>query len=176
MGDQLPMNLIQSVSMAVMAGVGAHPQLVFSFFLVVLVWMGVFIGAYGFYVAQRAIRYFHDAQIQKDASQVDQNARLILEQMGFSIAKNIDKQIIRVYQDGNPLDVPIRPDMLVSKGGKSYVVDIKTKHQRPRLSYPETRRQLLEYYVTYKPDGVLLMDMENKRIHDVRFDLFTNGF
>jgi hypothetical protein len=63
--------------------------------------------------------------------------------------------------------------MLVSKGGKSYVVDVKARHEGPRLSYPQTRRQLLEYFVTYKPDGVLLMDMENKRVHEIRFDLLT---
>lgn len=143
--------------------------------LFALLWAGIFSGAYGFFMLQRAWRRFQAYRAAKQADVSDQKAREILEQLGFTLEPEYARQNIRVFQDGNPIDLPVRPDLIVSKGGKSYVVNVKDA-QGDQLSQPDKRRALLEYYVTYRPNGILLMDMENRRIHDVRFDLFAPDF
>ena len=141
-----------------------------------LTWAGVFAGAYGYHVVSQLWADYRRKLQGKTGEVMDEKARKILEHLGFSIENDYAKHTLRVMQDGQPLDLPVRPDIIASKGGKSYVVDIKQKSEFSQLSDPKTRQQLLEYYVTYKPNGILLMDMENKRIHDIRFDLFASDF
>ena len=149
------------------------PATIFWCSLFLLTWAGVFAGAYGYHVGSQLFRDYRSRRLKTSGDVMDDKARKILEHLGFSVENDYAKHTMRVFQDGQPLDLPVQPDIIVSKGGKSYVVDIMQKNEMSQVSDPKTRRQLLEYFVAYKPDGVLLMDMENKRIHDIRFDLLS---
>jgi hypothetical protein len=72
-----------------------------------------------------------------------------------------------VHADGEPMDVALRADLLVSRGGRIYVAEVKTGRVAPRLDCAATRRQLLEYRVAFGVDGVLLVDAEAKRVVSV---------
>ena len=65
-------------------------------------------------------------------------------------------------------------DMIVKKGHKTFLVEIKTGKQTEKSIPPQVRRQLLEYYLVFKPDGVILLDMEIGKLYNVSFDLGHN--
>jgi Holliday junction resolvase len=63
----------------------------------------------------------------------------------------------------------VRIDYLVRKRGKVYVVEVKSGEKIPYITNRETRRQMLEYYLAYQPSGILLLNMKNKSISEVKF-------
>jgi len=65
----------------------------------------------------------------------------------------------------------VRIDYLVRKRGKVYVVEVKSGEKIPYITNRETRRQMLEYYLAFQPRGILLLNMKNKSISEVRFQL-----
>jgi hypothetical protein len=71
--------------------------------------------------------------------------------------------------DGEEFESFIIADYIVRKGSKTYVVEVKSQEIASRIYEPSVRRQLLEYFLTFKPDGVLLVDMSGKKIHRVEF-------
>jgi len=77
-----------------------------------------------------------------------------------------------VCVDGATVHVALRADYLVTKGGATYVAEVKTGAAAPRIETSSTRRQLLEYRVAFAVDGVLLVDADADAIHTVRFPRF----
>jgi len=63
----------------------------------------------------------------------------------------------------------VRADYLLRKGNKTYVAEVKTGNQAASILQPHTRRQLLEYYLVYRPRAVLLIDGEEGKIEEVVF-------
>jgi len=63
----------------------------------------------------------------------------------------------------------VRIDYLVRKRGKVYVVEVKSGEKIPYITNRETRRQMLEYYLAYQPSGIILLNMKNKSISEVKF-------
>jgi hypothetical protein len=76
--------------------------------------------------------------------------------------------------DGEPVTVELRCDALVSRDGRRLVAEVKTGERAPSLATAATRRQLLEYAVAYRADGVLLVDPEAGAIHEVDFAPVTD--
>lgn len=79
--------------------------------------------------------------------------------------------------DGEPLAVELHADYLVEgqpgDDGRCerLVAEVKTGDQAPLLTTAATRRQLLEYRVAWRADGVLLVCPERGQIHRVDFPL-----
>jgi len=69
-----------------------------------------------------------------------------------------------VHADGEPMEVSLRADLLVTRNGRRYVAEVKTGRAAPRLDCAATRRQLLEYRIAFGVDGVLLVDAESDRV------------
>ena len=67
--------------------------------------------------------------------------------------------------------IVVRADLLVSRGARRFVAEVKTGARAPRIETAATRRQLLEYAVAYDVDGVLLVDMEEHTISEVEFPM-----
>jgi hypothetical protein len=57
----------------------------------------------------------------------------------------------------------------ILKRGKVFVVEVKSGEKIPYITNRETRRQMLEYYLAYQPCGILLLNMKNKTISEVKF-------
>jgi hypothetical protein len=106
---------------------------------------------------------------QRTASAGEVQAERVLKRNGYRI---IDRQLTGRWSmriDGRPVDVHSRADLLVMKGGKTYIAEVKTGIDAPDPTRPATRRQLLEYLHAFPVKGVLLVDMVAHEIHEVQF-------
>lgn len=125
----------------------------------------------GVAVSLYAAKYFAQRKkkrISQRAKRGEKGARRFLEQQGYVILDDQVQHTVVLEMDGNTVESIVRADMLAKKNGRIYVVEVKTGQQaNPRL--PLVRRQMLEYDLLFKPHAVLFVDMENKRIHTVRF-------
>jgi hypothetical protein len=76
-----------------------------------------------------------------------------------------------VSVSGREVEVRLFADLLVARGRKRYVAEVKTGAVAPRIDNAPTRRQLLEYLFAFGVDGVLLVDASADRVHEVVFSL-----
>jgi hypothetical protein len=105
------------------------------------------------------------------ARSVERQAGGLLEKLGYRV---LDRQIETSYAvlvDGRPTEVALRADYLVSRGRRQFVAEVKSGDVAPRLDSAATRRQLLEYLVAFQVDGVLLVDGEQREVHEVTFPI-----
>jgi hypothetical protein len=98
----------------------------------------------------------------------ERRAVALLERHGYRIDALQPATEWTILCDDEPRSVAVRADLLVSRGGQSFIAEIKTG-ECAELDTAATRRQLLEYSVAYAVDGVLLVDMEAERIQQVAF-------
>lgn len=98
----------------------------------------------------------------------ERNAVKFLRHRGYKILAAQLQETIVVYVDGKPEKSTVRADFLVRKGWKKYIVEVKSG-QQGTVRLPNVRRQLLEYKLVYQPDGILLLDMENRALQEIRF-------
>ncbi|MCA9673628.1 MAG: hypothetical protein KC464_01210, partial [Myxococcales bacterium] len=95
----------------------------------------------------------------------------LLEAAGYQLLDTQARLTWTVRCDDEPVEVELRCDALVGRDGRRLVAEVKTGDRAPSLATAATRRQLLEYVVAYRADGVLLVDPEAGAIHEVDFDL-----
>jgi hypothetical protein len=96
-------------------------------------------------------------------------AEQLLEGLGYQI---IDRQVRCLWWievDGEEEEVELRADLLVERDGDRFIAEVKTGTRAPDPTFPQTRRQLLEYRLAFEPYGVLLVDMEEEEILSVDF-------
>lgn len=99
----------------------------------------------------------------------ERGAVAILRAHGYAI---VGAQVAAEYPvevDGETFFIGLRADYIVSKAGARYVAEVKTGAVAPRIDTAATRRQILEYDVAFGVDGVLLVDAEEKRVHEIAF-------
>lgn len=101
-------------------------------------------------------------------------AEALCERMGYRVVAVQPEFSWPVRVDGEPRRVVLRPDLLVERGGRTYVADVKTGAQAPDPLNSSTRRQLLEYLIACDVDGAFVVDMETRRMHSVGFE-FPSG-
>lgn len=100
---------------------------------------------------------------------LEQEARRFLIRKGFRILGE-QVEIVHEYEvDGEPQSSLIVLDYLVAKRGKTYIVEVKSGNTAISVQNGATRRQILEYDFVLKNDGIYLLDMENRKMHLVRF-------
>ena len=51
------------------------------------------------------------------------------------------------------------------------MAEVKTGDKVTSPKYTNTRRQLLEYYMVYQPNGLLLVDMEKQKVRKVEYSI-----
>jgi hypothetical protein len=95
----------------------------------------------------------------------------LLADAGYAIIARQARLVWAVVVDGEPFDVELRADYLVTCAGETLVAEVKTGDAAPRLDTAATRRQLLEYRVAFGADAVLLVCPERGAIHRVDFVL-----
>lgn len=102
---------------------------------------------------------------------LEKEAARFLRSKGFYVVKYQPDIAYSIWADGVEKQIRITPDYLVEKGGKRYLVEVKSGKQAPGVSYAPTRRQLLEYVVASGTKGVFLLDMESRQLKQITFDL-----
>jgi Holliday junction resolvase-like predicted endonuclease len=98
-------------------------------------------------------------------------ARTYLEERGFDILAEEHELRAEMEVDGERVAYTLRIDYLVRRRRRTYGVEVKTGEQAVDPCYRATRRQLLEYSqaLPVAVDGLLLLDMEQPRLMEVRF-------
>ncbi len=99
----------------------------------------------------------------------ESDAEALLVRRGFRVVSRQETRRFAVAVDGDEVEATCRVDLLVSRGdGTTWVAEVKTG-DAARATRPSTRRQLLEYALVFEVDGVLLVDMEAREVHEVTF-------
>lgn len=80
-----------------------------------------------------------------------------------------------VKVDGESHSIAIRPDFLVKRFGKTWLVEVKTGSKAPNPLEGSTRRQLFEYSAANGGSPILLADMESHTIHRIEFPALQTG-
>jgi len=111
----------------------------------------------------------------RHASRAERRAARLLRRAGFQIEAVQPQARLHIVVDDRPRSVAVRADYLVSRGGFLFVAEVKSGRVAASLECATTRRQLLEYRLAYDVDGVLLVDMVAKRVHDVHFPGFDDA-
>ncbi len=101
----------------------------------------------------------------------EREALTLLHEEGFTVEESQARRTFTVCCDGERHRIELRADFLVERGTQRFVADVKTGGLATRITTAATRRQLLEYLVAYDVSGVLLLDMERRRVRVVSFDL-----
>lgn len=98
------------------------------------------------------------------------DARALLEEEGFSVTGEQVQGKWDVWVDGEPQEVEVFADYLVEQEGLVFVAEVKTGERAPTVKTAATRRQLLEYLFVFQADGLLLVNMETREIHEIQFE------
>ena len=101
--------------------------------------------------------------------QAEKEAEKILKKNGYAIIDTQKSKPLLITIGNKINSYLVRIDYLARKSGKVYVVEVKSGEKIPYITNRETRRQMLEYYLAYQPSGILLLNMKNKSISEVKF-------
>ncbi len=101
--------------------------------------------------------------------QAEKEAEKILKKNGYAIIDAQKSKPLLITIGDKIHRYLVRIDYLARKKGKVYVVEVKSGEKIPYITNRETRRQMLEYYLAYQPSGILLLNMKNKSISEVKF-------
>jgi len=137
----------------------------------VLVALSIAIAVAGIWVGLRLARgigRFRGRQRARRGSQGERLAMRLLAKQGYRLVDTQVRAVSVVLVDGEPQEFEVRADAIVDKGRRRFVAECKTG-QGGRVSNRSTRRQLLEYALTYDVDGVLLVDATQRTIVEVAF-------
>jgi len=104
----------------------------------------------------------------------EEEAVSLLEEAGFRVVARQPLRRVNIMVDGKIMGFEIRPDFLLKRGNRLYVGEVKSGKETNFLFRPSIRRQLLEYFVAYRPYGVVLVDGERKVMHQVFFPELTS--
>ena len=99
----------------------------------------------------------------------EKEAEKILKKNGYAIIDAQKSKPLLITIGDKIHRYLVRIDYLARKRGKVYVVEVKSGEKIPYVTNRETRRQMLEYYLAYQPSGILLLNMKNKSISEVKF-------
>ena len=99
----------------------------------------------------------------------EQLAERLLQKAGYQV---IDRQVYRtstMVVDGDDVEIAVRVDLIVRRRRRAYVAEVKTGDCAPTPTLPATRRQLREYAAFFPRHGLLLVDVEARRIREIAF-------
>ena len=101
----------------------------------------------------------------------EKDAYKVLKKMGFKIIGNNIKYNYNLLADEESIPVGLEIDYLVRKNSKTYIIEVKTGESATQITNSSTRRQILEYSLFIKNDGVFLLDMENKTLKEIVYPI-----
>ncbi len=132
----------------------------------------VTVAALSFAAALRWVRWRASAQGRRRARRGfagQAAAAKLLAGAGYEVLDAQPRVAWITLRDGEPHQVELRGDYLVSRRGLTYLAEVKTGEAADSLSSSATRRQLLEYQLAFAADGILLVCPERRSIHTIEF-------
>ena len=146
-----------------------------STYIIIMILFSAFGGAvisfFIFFFASRALLSLKMSKRVEAAQFSEEEAEALLKKKGFRIIDRQKRADIITYVDGKPNLGYVKADFIVEKNGKKYVAEVKAGELVSDPNEPSTRRQLLEYKFAYKPYGILLVNMLDRSLHQIDFDL-----
>ena len=118
------------------------------------------------YLARIARTWALKRRFRRGAAGEDKAARYLLRH-GYTILKRQATKQMSMTVDGHTREFEIRADFLVRKHRKNAVVEVKTGKYATDPVHTETRRQLLEYAVSYNADTVYLFDADENEMRKI---------
>jgi Holliday junction resolvase len=119
----------------------------------------------------RKVRVRADARAAvKRGLKGERDAEKLLKKLGYTIVAKQAPANYAVLMDGELMPFQLTADFIVEQAGKRLVAEVKTG-KAIKLDNAETRRQLLEYQLAFGVESLLLVDMESRLVHTVRFPL-----
>ena len=106
----------------------------------------------------------------KRGLKAEKDAEKLLKKLGYTLLQRQPPGSYWAVADGEPLAVKVTGDLLVELKGKTFMAEVKTG-KAAKLDNAETRRQMLEYQLAFPVDGILLVDMDEKKVRTIRFPL-----
>ena len=104
------------------------------------------------------------------AKHAEENAADLLERKGFEILDRQKRAPLIFRVDGENIETVVIADYVVRRKNKIFIAEVKNRDLEGKMLDPGIRRQLLEYFMAFVPDGVLLVDMIKRKIHSVGFE------
>lgn len=133
--------------------------------------LGIILGAF---LCYKLIRWYKKKKLQvklSNARKAEIQAVKILQKAGYEIIDTQKRVQVKTKIDGVNYTNTIIADLIVKKKGKTFLVEVKTGKQTDNITAPHIRRQLLEYFLVFKPHGLILLDMADKKMHRFEFEL-----
>lgn len=133
--------------------------------------LGIIFGALIFYRLTGWVKKKNLQARLVNARKAEIQAVKLLQKAGYDIIDTQKRVQVKTKIDGVNYTNTIIADLIVKKNGKTYLVEVKTGKQTERLTASNIRRQLLEYFLVFKPHGLILFNMSEKKMHQVEFEL-----
>lgn len=105
------------------------------------------------------------------AKKAEKKAIAILNQHGYKVTAQQKRVPIITEIDAKIYNNTVIADFIAIKDGKQYVVEVKTGKQLEKPTQGVIRRQLLEYFLIFRPHGIILLDMEEEKLQHVKFNI-----
>lgn len=131
--------------------------------------LGLFLMGLGVYFGYRGYTRYQRKKRSRRAIRGEKRAKQLLKKEGYHILKEQLEGEVSLLVGEKAHACKIRADFYVKKGFKKYIAEVKTG-KNAKATVPEIRRQLMEYDLVFKPDGMLFIDMKNETIEVVVFD------
>jgi hypothetical protein len=128
--------------------------------------------ALGAWVMARASAWLRRRRVNAHFARARQREALagqLLEDAGYIILASQVTAPCPIDQDGVRRVADVRADYLVERRGRTWIAEAKSGPRATDPTERNTRRQLLEYAITYDVAGVLLVDAETGRISKITF-------
>ena len=114
------------------------------------------------------LRYLKRARIGET------DAIKLLESEGYKIIGIQERKTIITRINGSPQKNHLTVDIIAKKKGRVYIAEVKTGKKASSPLLAGIRRQLLDYYLAYRPYGRLVVDMEKKLLHSIEFEIIDS--
>jgi len=105
------------------------------------------------------------------AQRGEKKAEEVLKKNGYHVIGEQVERSAYMDIDGEKVGYEVRADYLLKRGWRRYVAEVKTGNYATSPLQPHTRRQLLEYYLVYHPQAVLLVDGDGEKVYRVTFPI-----
>ena len=107
----------------------------------------------------------------EDEIDVHQRALQILLEDGYQIVSMREEISCGIQVDDQTWKADLVADFTVRRDGQTYVVKMREDDEEAPEHVEALRRELLPYYLLYRPAGVLYLDLEDETIQVIHFDI-----
>ena len=138
-----------------------------------LLLIGAAFGIFVFYVFSSLLKLRKPARQAGPVSFSLPEAEDVLKKAGFNIIKRQVRGSMLINIDGREHLGVSQADFLAQRDRRCFLVLAKGGNFSVDPTNPSLRRELLESYYVFRPEGLLLLDMNDKSIHEIGFKFLS---